>query len=200
LTWETKVNLFTDRHVLKGLFLALGGGFGFTFLLILILGLMDGSFSLAFFRTMLFIFLALAGVIGLLTALSMLILGGRRYPYVFTIDGEGILMETGRERRKKNTVLNSLLFVLGLLRGKPGAMGTAILAQSRQREFYGWKDIRLVEPDPRGRSIVLKLSRGRTSVLWCPPERYEEILRAVLAWHKKTEPLRRKKSQKKKGE
>jgi len=96
--------------------------------------------------------------------------------------------------------LNSLGFFLGALKGEPGLMGASVLAQSRQSEFYRWEDIRLIKPDPRGRSIVLKLSGGRTSILWCPPERYEEILHAVMKWHEKTEPLRRKKSRKKKGE
>ncbi len=200
LSWEKKINLFTDKHVLKGLALALGGGVGFVFLLMLIMSLTDGRFDWAFLRTLLLIVLALAGIFAVITPVAMLILGGWRYPYRFTVNKDGILLETAAERRRKNTVLNSLLFVLGLLGRRPGAIGAALLAQSRQSEFYGWKDIRLIEPDPRGRDIVLKLSRGRTAVLWCPPERYEEILGAVQAWHRRTEPLRIKKSRQKKGE
>lgn len=199
LSWEKKINLFTDKHVFKGLSLALGGGVGFVFLLLLILSLADGTFDWGFFRTLLLIVLALFGILAVLIPVAMLILGGWRYPYRFTVDKDGVFLETAPEQRRKNTFLNSLGFVLGLLSKDPGAMGAAILAQSRQSEFYGWKDIRLVKPDPRGRSIVLKLSRGRTSVLWCPPERYEEILRAVLTWHKSTEPQRRKKAGRKKG-
>ncbi len=191
LSWEKKINLFTDKHVFRGLALALGGGVGSVFLLLLILSLADGTFDWAFFRTLLLIVVALFGILVVLILMEMLVLGSWRYPYRFTVDKDGVLLETAPGQRRKNTVLNSLLFVLGLLKGKPGAMGAAVLAQSRQSEFLKWEDIRRVEPDPRGRAIVLKFSRGRTSVLWCPPERYEEILCAVLAWHKKT-PLGRK--------
>ncbi len=194
LSWERKVNLFIDRHVFKSFLLALWIGASAIFLFLLILGLVEGSLSWEVFRTILLITLAVSGVILAFYPVALLILGGWSYHYRFRVDENGILLETAPRQRKWNTFLNFLTFISGILKRKPGMMGAAILAQSRQRELYRWEDVRLIKPDPRGHAIVLKLYGGRTSVLWCPPERYEEILQAILRWREIIEPRKRKRS------
>jgi len=73
---------------------------------------------------------------------------------------------------KKNALVNFLL----MISGRPTAMGTGMMAQSRQAEYVAWKDVERVETDPQRRLITLKKGRRPLMVVACDEAHYDAVL------------------------
>jgi hypothetical protein len=79
---------------------------------------------------------------------------------------------------RKDRVANRVIFLLGLLAGKPAAAGSGLLAASREAEFTPWTDVVRVREHPSLRVVSL-MSRWRVlQRLQCGRE-YRRVRRYV---------------------
>jgi len=169
-----EVNLFRQIRVLRELALALGGGIAFLVLFLIVLQWLDGRLTWEFWVTIGQIALALALLLTVLAGVGMWIMGGRAYPYVYTLNTEGIRVAVAPRQRRRNALLYELLFILGVLGGPPSAIGAALLGSAREVEFIRWKDIRRVEVDRKAHCVLLRHGWKRT-LIWFLPERFSEL-------------------------
>jgi len=98
-------------------------------------------------------------------------------------------LTTRKGTRKKNAVINGLLFFLGLFSGKPGAVGMAILGESQQAWSMSWKDVREVKVYPKQRVVMLK-SLWRKLPIYCTPENYETVVKMCYSLYRQAKPKR----------
>ena len=164
LQWETSVPLFKNRFILRGLALAFGLPLAGVVIFLLISS--GGSFDEAKYP-LLFIgfFLAVA-------FLAVLLIFGGAYRPGYILDGEGITNYTQTTQTKRNRKVNLWLFILGALRGKPGMMGTGLLAQSKETVQIKWKKIRKVKYYPVQRTIMVRGGYTEKIALFCTGETY----------------------------
>ena len=129
-----------------------------------------------------------AGFVGFFLLLTFLIcwaMFSHGYEASFRVGPEGAAMDTRPERRRVNSRINKLLFWVSLLSGRPGGMGTAMLAQSRQSTFAEWSDVKRIKLDPERWIIHLKNSWRTEVSLYCTPENYQSVLALVEEYKNK---------------
>lgn len=123
-----------------------------------------------------------AGFIGFWLLLSFLFcwaIYGRGYEASFGVNEKGAWMKTRPKMRKKNRIINGLLFFLSLFSRNPTGMGTAMLAESAQSSRLVWRDVQRIGIDPTTRSIDLKGGWRTLMTLYCTDENYEQVLEIV---------------------
>jgi len=101
---------------------------------------------------------------------------GNRVPMEFQIGEGGVAMRSVSKRVKG---INRLTMILGLLSGKPGAVGAGAIGASQENSSIPWDELRKVHCYPDQRVIFLKggiLSRIR---LYCSAENYEAVEKKV---------------------
>jgi hypothetical protein len=175
ITWETEVPLLS-RDVI-----------GTTIAVFVIAALISGSLISAILWTqgepdaILPIFgmlgvasAALAGV-GLL-ATALLFRGDMRFR--FSVTDEGIRSEL--IDRTARTV-NRLTIVAGMLAGRPGAVGTGLVATSGEDTALSWRGGFRAAYDPRRRTITLRNGWRRLLVLHCTEQNYVTVAAFVGA-------------------
>jgi hypothetical protein len=112
--------------------------------------------------------------------LVALVVLGNRVDATFTVDAEGMTVAAGERIRKVNRIVT----IIALLSGRPGPVGSAMLATSREDTLVRWESVSRIKFYPRQRVIQVRDSGMRTTRLFCPSDRYEEIVRRV---HEETE-------------
>jgi hypothetical protein len=97
------------------------------------------------------------------------------YEAEFVLNDRGALCRTQEKQARKNRAVNRLTVVLGLLSGRPAAVGAGMLAQARQSEYLEWGRIKKASFHPKGRTILLHGGFAETIALFCTEENYPEI-------------------------
>lgn len=126
----------------------------------------------------------------LLSAGAVWAIYGRGYEASFGIEPQGVWMETRPGTRKVNKIINSLLFFLALFSGRPGGMGTAILAEAGQSASFEWTEIYRVAVNPRRHMIILRNNWRSLVRLYCTPDNYAAVLQLVETYVQKHAPQR----------
>jgi len=174
ITWEQRVSLLGQPILLRSYALAflatavvVGG------LMAFILGASGEAESI----------LPLLGMIGwvllglaLLFLLVILLFFGNRMTQRFTLDARGVRSEV---IDRKATGAARLLIVLGLLSGKPGAVGTGLIAAGDRSRALDWSEVGRVRYDAGHGTIALGNSWRTVVILFCPPESYPQVAAAV---------------------
>ena len=114
----------------------------------------------------------------------MLLIFGGAYKPGYVLDGEGITNYTQTRQAKRNRKVNLWLFILGALKGKPGMMGTGLLAQSKETVKIKWKKVRKVTYYPAQRTIMVRGGYTEKIALFCTGETYapaEALIRVKAA-------------------
>ncbi len=117
-------------------------------------------------------------LIGLLIALTMIllwILYNNRFDTHFQIDNYAIRMALNPGHRKRARWVSNLLIVLGIFAGKPGSVGTGLIAQSSESSEIPWEDIFAVKYWDKLHAVSLRNTWRQIGVLYCPKEQYEKI-------------------------
>ncbi len=117
------------------------------------------------------------GIIAVLFVLVSLLIYGNRFHGHFTLDEKAVTYEVGMRERKILRVLS----VIGILFGGWRAVGPSLIAYSRQVESVKWPDVYKVSPDPTRYVIALSNSWRTVMRLYCPADRFAEILARVQA-------------------
>jgi hypothetical protein len=114
------------------------------------------------------------GIVAVLFFISCLILLNR-WGFTNTLYEEGVGYASGNREKNVNRGLVGLGF-LALLAGKPGALGSSLIAQSQEDGFYPWVDVRRVDAHPGPRVISVRNSWRVVFRLYCTPENYGQAV------------------------
>lgn len=177
LQWEIYVSIFRNPYIMKGLGLSIGIPFGILISVIIILAKGDIAGTDAKYA------LGLIAALFVLTFLLIMIVYGGKYAPGFIVDETGIINYTQEKQAKQNRVLNGLLIALGTMAGRPTAIGTGMIAQSRQVVRLNWKNIRKVKYDSKRHTILVQGGYMEKIAVFCTPENYRQVSELV---HQKT--------------
>lgn len=173
LQWEIYVSIFRNRYIMKGLGLAMGIPFGIVIAVILINARGDVFGTDAKYA------LGLIGMLFILTFLLIMIVYGGKYAPGFIVDEKGIVNYTQDKHAKRNRIINGLLIALGAISGNPTAMGTGMIAQSRQVVRLRWKNINKVKYDSKRYTILVRGGYMEKIAVFCTPENYMQVSKYI---------------------
>ena len=171
LTWEYSMPLLTNRFFLWDWLRWAGSSIFLVYALVAVAGLVfEQELVLLPWQ-----FPALALGLVLLGTFIFLLIFGNRYDTTFTLDDQGAYLRSGSRGRK----VNRILLFLALLSGRPGTIGSAMLAEAGQDVSIEWKDVRKVDVPPRQRVVSLADSWHTAARLYCPPDLFDQVVERV---------------------
>lgn len=169
IQWTREVPLLNNAYmVMDVLFVLLFSGGGLGAILVLIMGFEE---ILAILR----IVTIASGALIVLAFVTMGFVMMNDLEMTFTLNEKGIQTDINQ----KKTRFNKVALVFGLLAGKPGLMGTSMLAMSREQSFVEWSSIQKAVMDDRKKVISLSSSLRLLSRLYCNSETYMETVEFV---------------------
>ncbi len=125
-----------------------------------------------------FFALSFVGFVLICSIILILILLRNRFATHFVVASDGVRAGPTETQYRTNTRINRFLIILGILLGKPGAVGTGLISQASQSISIEWADVDRVKSFPNLRAIALYNSWRRLLVVYCKDEvTYETALR-----------------------
>lgn len=132
--WVYEVNMLTNYSILFDVWKVLGISMGILVLLFVVIAVFDGDWDVD-------MLIGMASTLGIV-ALVMLVLGligyfvyaaisGWKYAVLFIMDEKEVVHHQMPNTVKKGQLIGALTILAGLASGRPGAVGTGVLAQSR---------------------------------------------------------------------
>jgi len=180
LKWQADMTLLTNRFFLVDMAKCIGiTMMVFGVIIITIFGMSGGAKGMVGALLL----LALPLVLIVLGTLIFVAIMGNRLPMEFTIDSYGIRMKSISRRVAG---INRTAIVLGILAGKPGAIGAGQLGRAQENTSIAWSELSKIRFYPDQRVIYLKggfLSRIR---VYCTPQNYptaEQTIRGLCPSH-----------------
>lgn len=177
INWEIEIGILNNMGVMGEVFKVLGIASAIPTLLVFILWASDGFpkiIDLGDFKY--FLVLIIITLIG--TVLIILAIGNN-YPTRYELNSKGATFITLAKRRKKNNFIALLLILLAGSKGNISAMGTGVLAASRQDMYTNWKKVKKVVYHKKRKSISLISSDMTKNILFCNEENINEVFNAV---------------------
>ena len=175
LEWQAEMKLLTNRFFWgdmgKCLGLTLLALLSFTIPIFLSSGAQKGLQGAV-------IILSIPTVLVLFGTLIFIVIMGNRVPMEFKIDSAGVRMQSVSKRIKG---INRAAIVLGLLAGKPGAVGAGELGRTQEKCCIAWNELHKVRYYPNQRVIFVNggfLSKIR---VYCTPENYSNVAGRIRA-------------------
>ncbi|MEZ5334723.1 MAG: hypothetical protein R2741_05535 [Methanolobus sp.] len=178
IEWDIDVSIFTNRFIMRELIKVLGIAAGITAALVLLISLpsiLDGHVTSSSNMDGMKYALILVGITFILTALIVFAYYGNKYKLSYILDSKGVQTNTREDQQKKNSVINLLLIIIGLLARNPGAAGTGFLAASHQNQDLKWKKIKKIVFYPRENTITLSSGYGEKSIVFCTRGNYDNV-------------------------
>lgn len=174
ISWEISVPLINNYYVFRA---SLQAG-------LLIWAVMAGLLGLIFAATgefdvlwqMLVFMAAIAFGFWLLMLLVMLVFFGNRMEMRFAVKSGGVTVDVISKRSK---AANRLLIVLGILTGKPGAIGAGLIASTQERQTFEWERVYAARYDAQRQAITLRNRWRSLVVLFCLPENYDAVAEEI---------------------
>jgi hypothetical protein len=114
------------------------------------------------------------GIFVVLLVISSLLLLNR-WGFVNTLYEEGVGYASGGREKRINRGLVAV-GALALLAGKPGVLGSSLIASSQEDGFYPWTDVQRINVHPGPRVISLRNSWRVLFRVYCTPETYAPAL------------------------
>lgn len=132
--WVYEVNMLTNYSILFDVWKVLGISMGILVLLFVVIAFFDGDWDVD-------MLIGMASTLGIV-ALVMLVLGligyfvyaaisGWKYAVLFIMDEKEVVHQQMPNTVKKGQLIGALTILAGFASGRPGAVGTGVLAQSR---------------------------------------------------------------------
>lgn len=179
IKWDIDTSILNNKFILKELFRVLGIAILFTATIVFLITLpsiFEGQFysdgtNLSGFKYA----LMLISLLFLLTALFIFAYYGNKYELTYIMDEKGVETLTRAGQKKKNSKLNFLLIILGLLLRNPTAAGTGFLANAGQGQVMKWKNVKKVTFYPRSKTVVLSGGYGIKSIVFCTGDNYGKV-------------------------
>ena len=132
--WVYEVNMLTNYSILFDVWKVLGISMGILVLLFVVIAVFDGDWDVD-------MLIGMASTLGIV-ALVMLVLGligyfvyaaisEWKYAVLFIMDEKEVVHQQMPNTVKKGQLIGALTILAGFASGRPGAVGTGVLAQSR---------------------------------------------------------------------
>jgi predicted nucleic acid-binding Zn ribbon protein len=93
----------------------------------------------------------------------------------YKLDGKSVNTISRNEQRKRNSKINFLLVLAGLLTGNPTATGAGFLAHSGQDQSMKLKNVKKANFYSSSNTITLSSGYGEKSIVFCKKENYSEV-------------------------
>lgn len=179
IEWDIDVSILTNRFILKELLKVLGITTFITVSIVLLITLpsvLTGDFhsNSSNAQDMKYASI-LIGLTFLLTVLFIFVYYGNKYMLSYSINSKSVRTISRTEQRGKNSKLNFLLIIIGLLTRNPTAAGTGFLANSHQDQDIKWKNIKKTTFYPDSSTITLSAGYGEKSIVFCTEENYGDV-------------------------
>ena len=175
ISWNISVPIFRNSIILKQIAIAIGIPFGAVGLIIAIT---SGASRDTFYA------IGLIAALMLFTWIFIMAVYRGRYEAEFVLDEKGVTCRTQEKQRKKNRIINTLTVILGFISGKPAVSGAGMLAQSGQKVFIRWKDVRKLKTDSKGKSIYIKGNFMEQIAVFCTDSNYKEAVEFAMSKYK----------------
>lgn len=189
INWEIEISILNNMGVMGEVFKVLGIASAIPALLVFILWAADGFPKISDLGDFKY-FLALILILIIVTALIILAVGNK-YPTRYELTPQGVTFITLEKRRKKNNFIALLLILLGGAKGNISAMGTGVLAASRQNMNTNWKKVRKIVFHKKRRSISLISTDMTKNILFCKEDNISEVFNAVKLYCPKAKVIER---------
>lgn len=177
IEWEISVPLLNNRLMVGALVKVLG-------LSVLLLG---GLLSLIFASQnnwdlipQMFLMMALVGAgLILLGLVVMGVIFGNRMRCRYSVSDEGIRFEA---IDKTLRATNRLAVIVGLLLGRPQAVGAGLIGQSQEIQNMNWRGNFRAQYEPDAHVVTLRNGWRRLMIIYCTAENYAEVAARVQAY------------------
>lgn len=147
--WVYEVNMLTNYSILFDVWKVLGISMGILVLLFVVIAVFDGDWDVD-------MLIGMASTLGIV-ALVMLVLGligyfvyaaisGWKYAVLFIMDEKEVVHQQMPNTVKKGQLIGALTILAGLASGRPGVVGTGVLAQSRMSMISTLADVERLIP------------------------------------------------------
>lgn len=190
IDWEIQIGILNNMGVMGEVFKVLGIAAAIPALLVFILWAADGFpqigdlDGLGYFFILILITLSLTALLILAT--------GNNYPTRYELNSKGVTFITLAKGRKKNKLLALLLIFIGSSKGNLSAMGTGVLAASRQNMYTNWKKVRKIVYHKNRRSISLISTDMTKNILFCKEDNVNEVFNAVKLYCPKAKVIEKR--------
>lgn len=181
--WNRTVSVLTNPLVLGSLCKGFGIAIGILWLILeMISWTMKTSMTLYVIRNPMKVLVEAQFAIGfvlvlaVISAIATALVFRNGYDARFGVNEDGAWMTPQAGQRKTNGNIHKLLFGLGVLAGKPGATGMAMIADATQDRSIAWSDVAKIVPYPSRAAIGFHDSWHCVLILYCLPEQFEAIL------------------------
>lgn len=116
-----------------------------------------------------------AGLIGL-GLVVMVVVFGNRMRCRFTVSDNGIRFEA-IDKTLRTT--NRLAVIVGLLLGRPQAVGAGLIGQSQEIQNISWRGSFRAQYESDARVVTLSNRWRRLMIVYCTPENYAEVAQRI---------------------
>ena len=175
--WVYEVKMLTNPTILIDVYKVLGITFGIVWLFnVLIISCEDGLnlSSLWGFSSGFLILLGVFAVIGYVAYVIVAWTYGWKYVVLFTLDEKEVIHQQMPRQVKKAQVLGALTVLVGAAAGKPGVMGSGLLAASRSSSTSELANVARVKPYRRWNLIKVNQLLNKNRV-YVPDEDFDFV-------------------------
>ena len=147
--WVYEVNMLTNYSILFDVWKVLGISIGILVLLFVIIAIFDGDWSfdtLTGMASSLGIVVLVMLVLGLIGYFVYAAISGWKYAVLFIMDEKEVVHQQMPNMVKKGQLIGALTILAGLASGRPGVVGTGVLAQSRMSMISTLADVERLIP------------------------------------------------------
>lgn len=165
--WYYEFKLLKNPTILKLIWKIFFWIFLVMWVLLILLDITDGHFNTKDFLDLSKTFLLLLVAFEALVALSYFLYAatqGFKYCVMFEMDEKGVKHTQMPKQFKKAQAMSVLTMLMGAAAGKPGAVGTGMLAASKQSMVSSWKSVRSVEIDAKHNVIKVNERLNKNQV------------------------------------
>jgi hypothetical protein len=177
ISWEFNPPLLTNQFIMYDLLKV--WGFSTLFLGLLMAGIALYERNWRTLVDMAPVVAAVSAGLLVLLILVMLVFFGNRFPMGFRLGPQGAVVVSLSRRGRWG---NRLAVILGALAGKPGVAGAGLLGMAQETVGVTWGDVRRVNLHASARVISLMDSWHVVFRLYCTPQNYSMVLKAVQKW------------------
>ena len=175
--WYYEFKLMKNPSIIKVLWKIFFWIFVVMWALLTLLDVFDGHFKMEDFLNLSKTFLLILAGVELLVALSYFVyalIAGWKYCVMFEMDEDGVTHIQMPSQFKKSQVASAILVFMGAAAGKPGVMGTGILAGAKSSMASRWSSVKSIEIS-RKHQLIKVNERLNKNQVYALPEDFEFV-------------------------
>lgn len=175
--WYYEFKLMKNPSIIKVLWKIFFWIFVAMWAFLTLLDIIEGRFNMEDFLNLSTTFLVILAGSFLLVALGYFIYAlivGWKYCVMFEMDEDGVVHTQLPSQFKKSQVASAILIFMGAAAGKPGAMGTGILASAKSSMASRWSSVKSIEIS-RKHQLIKVNERLNKNQVYALPEDFEFV-------------------------